>query len=112
MLKDEDRRILRYLQSDPTLNPAELAEQCRISPQSVTRRLARLQDLGEGRPPVLHDPGRGDPPEARGAVQRAPQDGLEGDDLDALAPARFDRNGLPFQHIMCIPYICINQYFM
>ena len=46
MLKDEDRRILRYLQSDPTLNPADLAEQCRISPQSVTRRLARLQDMG------------------------------------------------------------------
>ena len=46
MLKDEDRRILRYLQSDPSLNPSELAERCRISPQSVTRRLARLEELG------------------------------------------------------------------
>ena len=46
MLKDEDRRILRYLQSDPTLNPSDLAERCRISPQSVTRRLVRLEELG------------------------------------------------------------------
>lgn len=46
MLKDQDRRLLRYLQSDPSLTPSELAERCRISPQSVTRRLARLQDLG------------------------------------------------------------------
>jgi len=46
MLKDEDRRILRYLQSDPTLNPSELAERCAMSPQSVTRRLTRLEELG------------------------------------------------------------------
>ena len=46
MLKDEDRRILRYLQSDPTLNPSELAERCGISAQTVSRRLARLEETG------------------------------------------------------------------
>jgi len=46
MLKDEDRRILRYLQSDPTLNPSELSERCRISAQTVSRRLARLEETG------------------------------------------------------------------
>ncbi|MCE8006818.1 Lrp/AsnC family transcriptional regulator [Aestuariivita sp.] len=46
MLKDEDRRILRYLQSDPTLSHAELAERTRLSPQSITRRIARLEEVG------------------------------------------------------------------
>ena len=46
MLKDEDRRILRYLQSDPTLSPAELAERCAISPQSAARRITRLEEMG------------------------------------------------------------------
>ena len=41
MLSDEDRRILRYLQADPGLTAADLAQRCRISPQSVARRLAR-----------------------------------------------------------------------
>lgn len=46
MLKDEDRRILRYLQSDPSLTPAELAERCAISPQSAARRITRLEEIG------------------------------------------------------------------
>ena len=46
MLKDDDRRILRYLLSDPTLSPSELADRCNVSPQTVTRRLNRLEDIG------------------------------------------------------------------
>ncbi|MFY9212203.1 MAG: Lrp/AsnC family transcriptional regulator [Aestuariivita sp.] len=46
MLKDEDRRILRYLQSDPTLSPSELAERCGLSAQSVARRITRLEETG------------------------------------------------------------------
>jgi len=46
MLKDEDRRLLRYLQSDPTLAPSELARICGLSAQAVTRRLNRLRAQG------------------------------------------------------------------
>ena len=46
MLKDTDRRILRYLQSDPSLVAADLAERCSISPQSAARRITRLEELG------------------------------------------------------------------
>ena len=46
MLKDEDRRILRYLQSDPTLSPSELSDRSGLSPQTVSRRLARLEEDG------------------------------------------------------------------
>ena len=46
MLKDEDRRILRYLQSDPTLGAAELAERCGMRANSVSRRLTRLEETG------------------------------------------------------------------
>ena len=46
MLSDEDRRILRYLQADPGLTAADLAQRWRISPQSVARRLARMEEQG------------------------------------------------------------------
>ena len=46
MLDDIDRRILRYYQTDPTLAPAELAEQARITPATCTRRLDRLRASG------------------------------------------------------------------
>jgi Lrp/AsnC family transcriptional regulator len=46
MLSDDDRRILRYLQADPGLTAADLAQRCRISPQSVARRLARMEEQG------------------------------------------------------------------
>lgn len=55
MLSDDDRRILRYLQADPGLTAADLAQRCRISPQSVARRLARMEEQGviRGRSAVI-----------------------------------------------------------
>jgi Lrp/AsnC family transcriptional regulator len=46
MLTAEDRRILRYLQAEPGLSPAELADRCRIAPATVSRRLARMEQKG------------------------------------------------------------------
>mgnify|MGYP002633674441 CR=1 FL=1 len=46
MLKDDDRRLLRYLQSDPDAPVAELAARCGITPATAARRLERLADLG------------------------------------------------------------------
>lgn len=46
MLDDDDRRILRYWQADPSLTQAELAERAGLSIGRVTRRIARLQEEG------------------------------------------------------------------
>ena len=46
MLDDLDRRILRLLQSDPTLGVPELARTARSTPAKVTRRLDRMHDDG------------------------------------------------------------------
>jgi Lrp/AsnC family transcriptional regulator len=46
MLDDLDRRILRFLQSDPTAPLSELAERCRSQPATVARRLDRLKADG------------------------------------------------------------------
>jgi len=46
MLSDQDRRILRQWQADPSLTPAELADRTGLSSAQVSRRIARLQDQG------------------------------------------------------------------
>lgn len=46
MLDDVDRRILRQWQSEPSLAPAELAERAGVSAAQVSRRIARMTDLG------------------------------------------------------------------
>ena len=52
MLDSLDRRILRFLQSDPTALLSELAERCQSQPATVARRLDRLK--GEGVMRGLH----------------------------------------------------------
>ncbi|MEP2031012.1 MAG: Lrp/AsnC family transcriptional regulator [Paracoccaceae bacterium] len=46
MLNDIDRRILRQLQSDPTLTNAELADRCGLTSASCARRLDKLRASG------------------------------------------------------------------
>lgn len=46
MLDDLDRRILRFLQSDPAAPMAEVAERCQSQPATVARRLERLKVQG------------------------------------------------------------------
>ncbi|WP_299029179.1 Lrp/AsnC family transcriptional regulator [uncultured Sulfitobacter sp.] len=46
MLDDDDRRLLRYWQAEPSLSQAELAERVGITTGRVTRRIARMQELG------------------------------------------------------------------
>ena len=46
MLNDLDRRILRFLQSDPTAPISETASRCRSQPATVVRRLERLKAKG------------------------------------------------------------------
>ncbi|MEP5729257.1 MAG: Lrp/AsnC family transcriptional regulator [Sulfitobacter sp.] len=46
MLDDQDRRILRYWQADPSLSPAELAERCGLTQGRVARRIARMEEDG------------------------------------------------------------------
>jgi Lrp/AsnC family transcriptional regulator len=43
MLDDIDRRLLRLLQSDPTLTNAELADSSNLNPSQVYRRLEKMQ---------------------------------------------------------------------
>ena len=43
MLNNLDRRILRFLQSDPTAPISEIAGRCQSQPATVVRRLARLK---------------------------------------------------------------------
>lgn len=46
MLNDLDRRILRFLQSDPKAPLSELAERCQSQPATVARRLDGLKADG------------------------------------------------------------------
>ena len=46
MLDNLDRRILRFLQSDPAAPMAEVAERCQSQPATVARRLERLTARG------------------------------------------------------------------
>jgi len=46
MLNDTDRRLLRRLQSDPTLTVPELADAARIPVGRALRRLDKLRDTG------------------------------------------------------------------
>jgi Lrp/AsnC family transcriptional regulator len=46
MLDDADRRLLRYWQEEPSLSMGELAERTGFSAGRVTRRIARMQELG------------------------------------------------------------------
>ena len=46
MLDDIDRRILRYYQNDPTLNPAELAERANVTSPTCARRIERMRSAG------------------------------------------------------------------
>ncbi|SFT48824.1 Lrp/AsnC family transcriptional regulator [Sedimentitalea nanhaiensis] len=46
MLDDTDRRLLRLLQSDPTLTAADLAERTALSAARCSRRLDRMQAAG------------------------------------------------------------------
>ncbi|GGL71246.1 Lrp/AsnC family transcriptional regulator [Wenxinia marina] len=46
ILGDLDRRLLRYLQAEPSLGHAELGERAGVAASRVTRRLARLEEAG------------------------------------------------------------------
>lgn len=46
MLDDTDRRLLRYLQSDPAASTAELADRAGVSPAVAWRRLDKLTEAG------------------------------------------------------------------
>ena len=46
MLDDQDRRLLRYWQAEPTLSPGELAERCGMTSGKAARRIARMQESG------------------------------------------------------------------
>ncbi|MBD3663732.1 Lrp/AsnC family transcriptional regulator [Sulfitobacter aestuariivivens] len=46
MLDDQDRRLLRYWQAEPTLSPGELAAHCGMTAGRAARRIARMQDAG------------------------------------------------------------------
>ena len=46
MLDDTDRRLLRYWQAEPSLNPGELAERCGITTGKAARRIAKMEDEG------------------------------------------------------------------
>ena len=46
MLDDQDRRLLRYWQAEPSLSQGELAERAGMTTGRAMRRIARMQDLG------------------------------------------------------------------
>ncbi|MCC1494561.1 Lrp/AsnC family transcriptional regulator [Cognatishimia sp. F0-27] len=46
MLDDTDRRILRYMQSEPEAAMAILAERAGVTATTLSRRLDRMRDLG------------------------------------------------------------------
>ena len=46
MLDDLDRRILRYLQAEPDLTGADLAERCGATAATCWRRVERMQEAG------------------------------------------------------------------
>lgn len=61
MLDDLDRRILRYLQSEPAAPVSELAARCHIQSATVTRRLNALTQAGilRGQNAVINWPALG-----------------------------------------------------
>ncbi|NNK16544.1 MAG: Lrp/AsnC family transcriptional regulator [Sulfitobacter sp.] len=61
MLNDQDRRLLRYWQADPSLSPGELAERCGMTPGRAARRIARMEEAGlvEGLGAVINWPALG-----------------------------------------------------
>ncbi|MDJ0820627.1 MAG: Lrp/AsnC family transcriptional regulator [Paracoccaceae bacterium] len=61
MLDDTDRRILRYMQSDPDAPAAELADRAGVTPTTLSRRLERLRHGGilRGVRGVVHWPALG-----------------------------------------------------
>ncbi len=61
MLDDADRRLLRYLQSDPSAPLTELAERARLPVATATRRLEKLRASGiiRGQRAVIHWPALG-----------------------------------------------------
>ncbi len=46
MLDDQDRRLLRYWQAEPSLSMGELAERAGLTPGRAARRIARMQETG------------------------------------------------------------------
>ena len=46
MLDNDDRRLLRYWQAEPTLSQGELAERAGMTTGRATRRIARMEELG------------------------------------------------------------------
>lgn len=46
MLDDQDRRLLRYWQAEPSLSHAELAERAGMTSGRAARRIARMQEMG------------------------------------------------------------------
>ncbi len=46
MLDDDDRRLLRYWQAEPSLTQSELAERAGITAGRAARRISRMQELG------------------------------------------------------------------
>lgn len=46
MLDDQDRRILRYWQAEPSLTHAELAQRAGMTTGRAARRIARMQEQG------------------------------------------------------------------
>ncbi len=46
MLDDLDRRILRYMQADPTQSVPDLADRLSLTTSRLTRRVEKLKDVG------------------------------------------------------------------
>ncbi|MBB3993029.1 Lrp/AsnC family transcriptional regulator [Sulfitobacter undariae] len=46
MLDEDDRKLLRYWQAEPTLSQGELAERAGMTTGRATRRITRMQELG------------------------------------------------------------------
>ena len=46
MLDNDDRRLLRYWQAEPSLSQGELAERAGMTTGRAARRIARMQELG------------------------------------------------------------------
>ena len=46
MLDDQDRRLLRLWQAEPSLSHGELAERAGMTPGRAARRIARMQEAG------------------------------------------------------------------
>lgn len=55
MLDATDRRILRQLQTDPSLTATDLAERCNLTTRTCSRRIERMQGTGiiEGQTAVI-----------------------------------------------------------